>query len=218
MIDPGHGGTNRGAFGAAANVSEKHLALSIARLTMRRLRQLSPAIRVRLTRYQDIYVTLNQRVRRANEAGATLFVSIHLNASPTHARQGFETFVLSREASNQEAQRLAQVESEARGQHSPRQSAVAGILADLRFRAAQRRSLELAKAIEAALMIARRDAPNRGVKQAPFDVLMGLRMPAVLVEVGFIDHPEEGPELSRRRTQIAVADALAQGIAAFLKR
>jgi N-acetylmuramoyl-L-alanine amidase len=211
VLDPGHGGTNFGALGPETQVYEKRLTLALARRTASYLRQWIPAATIVLTRSKDEYLTLEQRVRRANAAHGELFVSLHLNASENRDRQGFETFLLSREASAQEAARLA-----AEG-GTPSRPALQAILRDLRQSATHGEAARLAQALQSALERVRGPARSRGVRQAPFDVLMGLRMPGVLVEAGFIDHPVEGRDLVRRAVQEQLAAAIASGIVAYLE-
>jgi N-acetylmuramoyl-L-alanine amidase len=217
VLDPGHGGTNYGAQNPESQVYEKRLTLILAQRTASYLQQWVPQMRVVLTRTRDEYLTLEQRVRRANAAGGDLFVSLHLNATEHRGRQGFETFLLSREASDQEAARLAARENRG-AQRKGRAAVVQAILADLRQSAAHGESAELARNLQRALARARGAARDRGVRQAPFDVLMGLSMPAALVEAGFIDHPVEGTELAQVWAQEQIAIALAAGIVAQLRR
>lgn len=218
VIDPGHGGTNRGALGPASGRCEKQLTLLLARQAASELTRIKRGVRVRLTRRRDRYLTLAQRVELANRWGATLFVSLHLNASRSRSQSGFETYVLSPAASDREAARLAHAENGGATANRPGapKGDIAAILGDLQQRAAHPRSLRLAQALQRALASARPSAENRGVRQAPFDVLLGLRMPAALVEAGFIDHPLEGLELVKPAVQARIAQAIAQGIATFL--
>lgn len=216
VLDPGHGGTNTGAFGRPANTHEKRLTLTIAKRTAKVLHRLRPDLAVALTRRRDRYLTLQQRVRRANQVKAAVFVSIHLNASASRSQRGFETFVLSRRASDLEARRLAMRENSNGRTSTPVANDVAGILTDLRQRATHRVSARLALGIQRQLARVRGKAHDRGLRQAPFDVLMGLTMPAALVEVGFIDHPIEGRQMIRDKVQGDIADALARGIIEFL--
>jgi len=215
VIDPGHGGTNTGARGPASNVYEKRLTLKLAKLVAKRLRALRADVDVALTRKVDRYLTLQQRVRMANELDAALFVSLHFNASKSRSQRGFETFVLSSQASDQEAKRIAMRES-AYSAKKKAHNAIASILADLKQRTSHRVSARLGLAIQHRLQLARGKGNNRGLRQAPFDVLMGLTMPGALVEVGFIDHPVEGKEVIRDATQAQLADAVAQGIIDYL--
>jgi N-acetylmuramoyl-L-alanine amidase len=227
MLDPGHGGTNLGARGPEINRYEKALTLAIARQTADELRKRLPGARVMLTRTRDRYLTLSQRVRLANRVRATLFVSIHLNASDSRTQHGFETYFLNREASDHEAERLASRENmEPSRSHTVRAAGggagdadlvLGAILSDLRQTAAHTASAALAKRVQKELARALGEAENRGVRQAAFDVLKGLRMPGVLVEVGFIDHPVEGPLMNTAGVQRRVARALAAAIAGHLE-
>ena len=215
ILDPGHGGTNTGAYGPEAAITEKRLTLELCQRVAARLRWLVPGARVQLTRTRDEYLTLAERVRRANAQQGRLFISVHANASDTRSRSGFESFILSRDASDLEAARLALFEntSAASGAVASRGSALRTILAELQQSATQVASLRLARAVQRRLVEVRGAERNRGVRQAAFDVLMGLRMPAVLVEVGYLDHPAEGPELR----QVAVQERIASAIAAAVR-
>jgi N-acetylmuramoyl-L-alanine amidase len=218
VLDPGHGGSNNGAFGQPSGLYEKQLTLVLAQLVKKKLLATMPKSRVRLTRQRDRYLTLSQRVELANRWRATLFVSIHLNASESHTQSGFETYILGPAAADKEAMRLAAFENRTQ-RASPKHthqankpSGVSTILADLRQRALHLKSLTFAKHVQAALAAAFPKRSNRGVRHGPFDVLMGLKMPGILVEGGFIDHIEEGKTLARKSTQHRLAAALARGI------
>lgn len=218
MLDPGHGGTNRGAPGASKGVHEKKVTLAISRQVAIALKKMRPRWRVLFTRKDDRYLTLDQRVRKANKAGAHLFISVHLNASPAHSQRGFESYILSREASDQEAERVAAKENQAEVQPSGAPTAVVGqILSDLRQTAAHAGSLRLAKLLQKALVKVRGEALDRGVRQAPFDVLLGLTMPGVLLEAGFIDHPEEGLQLTTVEVQRRMGKAVAAALVAYVE-
>lgn len=229
MLDAGHGGTNEGARGPAGRAVEKRLTLELARRVQSYLGQWLPEVRIALTRRTDEYLTLDQRKRRANAAGAALFISFHTNASESHGQRGYETFILSRQASDDEAASLASRENlqqdlsgapsdpgKGGGPDEASRRNVAGILADLRQTAAHAGSLRLARALQRAMRHVRGAEHDRGVRQASFDVLMGLKMPAALVEVGFIDHSLEGPELLRPEVQELLAASLAGAVAEFL--
>ncbi|MBI4511939.1 MAG: N-acetylmuramoyl-L-alanine amidase [Deltaproteobacteria bacterium] len=211
VLDPGHGGTNTGAAGVVEGLYEKRFTLALSRAVAERLRR-EPDVRVVLTREDDRYVTLRERVRRANQIKADVLVSIHANASPSRSQRGFETYVLSPEALEVDARALRSEDGPPRPEVPPR---VASILDDIERGTAQGLSVRLAERIQARLARVRGDAGNRGVKQGSMDVLMGPTMPAVLVEVGFIDHPLEGAELLKRETRTAIADALAAAVLDF---
>lgn len=216
VLDPGHGGSNTGAFGPTLQRYEKHLTLLVVKATAARLRRLLPAARILLTRYDDRYVTLHARAQRANAAKADVFVSVHFNASQSHQLSGFETYVLSRDASDREAQRVARSEEASPGRRGATDPAPSRIIAELSQHGARVHAVRLANTIQRALARARPKAKNRRVRRAPFDVLMGLHMAGVLVELGYIDHPQESRELNRPDTQAAMADALATAIVEHL--
>ena len=211
VLDPGHGGTNTGAPGVGSGIYEKSETLALARGVRQRLAALG--VEVVLTRTDDTYVSLRNRVRHANELDADLFVSIHANATDAHAQRGFETYVLSPEALDIDGRALRDDEG------TPRRdvdAATAALLDDVERGASQPLAASFAADIQSRLSEARGARWDRGVRQASMHVLLGATMPAVLVEVGFIDHPIEGLELMQASVQSAICDALADAIAAAL--
>jgi N-acetylmuramoyl-L-alanine amidase len=205
VIDPGHGGTNAGAKGPGLH--EKQVTLAIATRVAARLAKAN--IGVELTRTDDRTMTLRQRVAAANARKADLFVSIHANASPTRTQRGFETFVLSARGVDVDGRALRTDTPEARPGVDPE---IALVLDDVERGAGQWESADLAARMQRALEERRGKDGNRGVRQDAHHVLLGATMPAVLVEVGFLDHPIEGAELARPETQDQLAAAIAQAI------
>ncbi len=204
-IDPGHGGSNRGAKGAT--LQEKQLTLVIANLVAERLR--AREITVVLTRTDDRTLTLRQRVAMADRLPADLFVSIHANASPTRTQRGFETFVLTPRGVDVDGRALRSNVTTPRAGVDPD---IALVLDDVERGASQWEAADLAVRIQRALHDRRGDEGDRGVRQDAHHVLLGATMPAVLVEVGFIDHPIEGRELAKPAVQAQIADAIAEAI------
>jgi N-acetylmuramoyl-L-alanine amidase len=217
VIDPGHGGEKDGAVSVEGK-REKDIALEIARLLKRRLEK--QGARVILTRTADQSVELARRAALANAEKADLFVSIHLNSAPgpgASRARGVETYFLSADATDASATAVAARENADRLAGEPEvdpADVVGGILADLEDTENLAASSRLAQAIHGAVVRGTR-APDRGVKQAPFYVLAGARMAAVLVELGFVSHPEEGRELGKAARQDALARAIADGVAAW---
>lgn len=203
VLDPGHGGSNLGAMGVNEGAYEKRMTLALARIIKDEILRRAPTAIVQLTREDDRLVTLSQRAQLANTADAAAFVSLHYNASHDRAQRGFETYVHGDGI-------LAEPCGES--------GAVGGILADLRRQATAAESAHLAATVQRHLATALGPHRDRGIKRAPFDVLYEARVPAVLVEVGFIDHPEEGPRMADPEVQRAVARALAQAILEFAGR
>lgn len=212
VLDPGHGGSNDGAPGVDG-VHEKELTLVLALEVERRL--VDAGVAVELTRRSDEYLTLRQRMRMANRIGAALFVSIHANATPQHAQRGYETFVLSPRAVDVDGPALRVEDGPARPGVD---RDVARLLDDVERGAAQNAAADLAARMQRELRAVRGAAGDRGVRQDAHHVLLGATMPAVLVEVGFIDHPIEGRELLDAPVQDQLADAMAAAIAGQLGR
>ena len=212
-IDPGHGGDNLGCTSADGHAHEKDVTLRLARALEAKLKTRLPHARVVLTRQGDEALTLAERVAIANDARADLFLSLHANASPARTQTGFESYVLDARATGREAARTAQRENEGGGADGTAKDA-AGFLAELSILANRERAARFAQAIQRAQAERFSTRTDRGIKQAPFDVLMGARMPAVLFEAGFLDHPEEGALMLDDDARDRIADGLAEAIVA----
>lgn len=218
VLDPGHGGDRDGAI-APSGDKEKDVVLELSRRIAQKLKK--AGAKVVFTRTGDLSVPLPNRAAIATAIRADLFVSVHLNSMPTaelrRHTQGIETYFLSADASDGHASAVAARENADRLAGEPEadpDDPVAGILSDLEDAASLQQSSRLAYAVHEQL-VEKLGAEDRGVKQAPFYVLAGARMPAVLLEVGFISHDEEGRRLRTREYQERVADAVTEGIRLF---
>jgi len=212
-VDPGHGGVDHGTRSSAGTL-EKDLSLSVSLLLARELRE--RGFRVVMTREQDEFLELTRRTELANAAGAELFVSVHANFSPTRAARGPETYFLSLAASDDEARRVALAENdvfENAAAVDDGGDVVGQVLGDLIRTDHLRASSELAARLQHAA--AGLGVPGRGVKQAPFVVLMGANMPAALLEIGFLSNPQDAERLASRAYRLRLARALADAVAGF---
>ncbi len=213
VIDPGHGGEDWGAKGPGG-LKEKDLTLNIAKKVKGILSRTTKA-KIYLTRSTDKFIPLEDRTKIANDLKADLFVSIHANASKRRAANGIETYFLSPEASDDEAQKTAEMENSSGGGSGNTKGSdnedISAILFDLNQSEAHRRSQDAAEIINSAIVKAT-NGEDRGVKQAPFIVLDGATMPAVLIEIGFISNPKEENELSKSIIQQTIAYAIAKGV------
>lgn len=217
VLDAGHGGEDEGAVGPSG-LREKDLVLEVTRRLARRL--VERGLHVVLTRRDDRFLSLEQRTAVANDARADLFLSIHANASTSKTPRGIETYFASLESSDEEARRVAERENTALGATAPSADSsdpLAAILGDLIETEHLQASSEFAKLAEDGLSAAAGDR-SRGVKQAPFVVLMGVRMPSTLVEIGFVTHPGEEGQLRKSNRKDAIADALARAVVEFGRR
>jgi N-acetylmuramoyl-L-alanine amidase len=208
MLDPGHGGEDEGARGHGG-LLEKSVTLDLAKLLAKQLR--AAGMEARLTRSDDSYVPLWDRAQ-----GADLFISLHLNAAPTRQARGSEVYFLSMGAGDRMAAELAAVENAGTrsGQDQDPDRVVADILNDMSQKAFLQDSERLAVAIQAQLNQLQ-GIQQRGVKQAPFVVLRGAAMPAVLVETAFISNPREEAKLGDLQFRTRVAQAIARGVRRF---
>jgi len=214
VLDPGHGGKDPGAIWRG--LREKDLVLDIARRTAKKLRKLLHC-QVLLTRNRDVFLPLEDRTAFANTHDADLFVSIHINASPSHRLNGVETYFLNL-ASDEESLRVAAREN-ATTQRSISDLQV--ILNDLMLNSKINESNRLARSVQRNLVKTLRrtyKVRNLKVKQAPFYVLIGARMPAILVETGFITNPTEHRRLASPRYRQQLAEGIARGIADYVKK
>jgi N-acetylmuramoyl-L-alanine amidase len=211
VIDPGHGGKEVGAIGPAG-LQEKDITLAIARRLAGVLERRLNA-RVVLTRTGDELITLDDRTSIANQYKADLFVSIHLNASVVRDARGTETYFLSLDASDELARKAADREN-ASAVNTPSTGGVSDlrmILWDLAQQEYLKESSRLAELIQDEMNVLA-GIQSRGVKQAPFKVLVGATMPAALVEVGFVSNPEEEAKLGSEEFQARIAETLASAI------
>jgi N-acetylmuramoyl-L-alanine amidase len=218
MVDVGHGGHDLGAV-AQEGIVEKEVCLRIAtevRSRLERIARLSDfPIEVKLSRDSDYFIGLKDRTKEANDWGADLFISVHANSSPAPRARGFEVYFLANDATDAEAQRVAKQENTDATQRVA--SGVLSILSDLKTNSHILESSRFAESVYTAL--AEKLRPNgKGVRQAPFAVLSGTAMPALLIEVGYLTHPEEAAALSRKSYQHRVAASIAEGVLDYALR
>lgn len=216
VIDPGHGGEDSGAVGQGG-AEEKNITLSVALRLAERLRQ-RLGCEVLLTRTDDRFVPLFERTAFANRNNADIFISIHANAAVSRDANGVETFFMSFDATDDDAMRVAAFENNAMkfdtGVYGEETGDLKEILLDLTKTESHHESSRLAEVMQASILKAT-GKEDRGVKQAPFVVLTGALMPAVLVEIGFISNPDEEKRLSSKKEQVRIADSIMEGVVTF---
>lgn len=213
VLDPGHGGKDPGATGIGG-VTEKDLVLAIAKKLARKLKA-EMGVQVVLTRTDDSYVPLEDRSAKANSEDADLFISLHMNASPNADARGIETYYLDN-TTDEAAIRLAERENRTSRRNI---SDLQFILSDMTQNMKLEDSITLAHRLQGALVGGMAgvmaDVKDLGVKKALFHVLVGARMPSVLVEMFFITNRVEGRAMSRESYQDAMVNALYEGIQRF---
>ncbi|MDP9034956.1 MAG: N-acetylmuramoyl-L-alanine amidase [Myxococcota bacterium] len=212
VLDPGHGGKDGGAIGSSG-VQEKEVTLDIA---LRAAPILSAhGVDVALTRSDDRFVSLEERTARANAFGADLFVSIHCNASEIRSRRGVETYVLDT-TRDEIAVRIAARENAT----TPGASAeVASILGGMRMADEAQRSTRFARLLQRAAIATLRmqfgDAFDGGVHPAGFYVLIGARMPSILLETSYLSNPGDEARLGSAAYRQLLADSIANAVKAY---
>ena len=219
-IDPGHGGEDPGAVGAAGSF-EKHVTLSVGRRLKAKF-DAQPNMRAMLTRDADYFVPLQQRVSKARRVQADLFVSIHADAFISPSARGSSVFVLSEKGASSTAARwLAQKENAADligGVNlGVKDSHLARTLLDLSQTAAINDSLKVGKAVLGELGGINRLHKGE-VEQASFAVLKAPDIPSILVETAFISNPEEEARLNDEAYQERMAEAILKGIRRYFAR
>ncbi len=211
MLDPGHGGRDPGAIGPTG-LTEKDVVLSLGRMVRDRMRP-DESFEVMMTRDTDVFIPLEERTAMANEARADLFVSLHVNASPNRKAEGISTYVLSRASSDRHSLELAAREN---GVPVAKLTAVKFIIDDLSTYGRKKESLRLAKTVNDAIVKNVNGRFGRvsdlGLKQAPFYVLVGARMTAVLVEASFITNRREESRLYDPEYLSTIADSVVEAI------
>jgi len=213
VLDPGHGGKDPGAIGAGG-IAEKDLVLAIAKKVAVKLKK-EMGIDVVLTRKDDRYIPLEDRTAVANAQDADLFISLHMNASPNLEARGIETYYLDNTTDEASIRLAARENSTSRKNVSDLQF----ILSDMMQNMKLEDSVSLAHRLQSALVsgMSRKltDVRDLGVKKALFYVLVGARMPSVLVEMFFITNKVEGHAMSQESYQDAMVDALVEGVAKY---
>ncbi|MFZ5442204.1 MAG: N-acetylmuramoyl-L-alanine amidase [Myxococcota bacterium] len=214
VVDAGHGGHDTGAIGPKGT-REKDVSLAIAKKLAARLE--AAGLEVVLTRDDDTFVKLEDRTRIANRQKGDLFISVHCNAAPSKTLRGIETYTLNT-SSNRYSIRLAARENATteRGVGD-----LQYILADLATKANTGESAHLADRVQRSLIRnlsgSYKNVKDLGTKEALFFVLLGAKMPAILVETSFLSNPEEEERLADDEYQQKVADSIAEAVDGFLE-
>lgn len=214
VLDPGHGGDDVGALSQNKKLREKDIALSVSKKTASLLKE--RGYKVLLTRSNDRFIKLRSRTSFANDKGAHLFISIHANAAPNKEKakiiNGIETYFLSPSRSER-SMNAANLENKA----DTDEMNYFTKLSFLNFLNREKiiASNKLAIDIQAGLLKSVRASykvSDGGVREAPFWVLVGALMPAVLIEIGYISHPEESQKIANSKYQDHIAKGIADGV------
>jgi N-acetylmuramoyl-L-alanine amidase len=211
-LDPGHGGEDGGAVNALGLV-EKDLTLDIAR----RLRPLleQHAFEVLMTRQGDETVSLAQRAARANAGGADLFLSIHANWFQTAVARGPETYYLGQTNDSRTLQLVALENRPSGYSLGEYRQLLEHVYLDVRRSQSHLLARTIQRELDRLQRVGQASQASRGVKMAPFLVLVGTHMPAILTEIAYLSNQEEAQLLATPEYRQRIAQALWQGIRAY---
>lgn len=214
VIDPGHGGKDPGAVGKNG-LQEKDITLKLGRMLREKLMNEAGA-KIIMTRETDVFIPLEERTAIANSQDADLFVSLHINASPKRTATGVETYILSI-SNNEEAKRVAAREN---ATSTRSVSDLEFILNDLIKTAKTNDSARLATVVQDNLVSQLREKykniKSNGVKGAPFYVLVGTKMPSILIEASFISNPEEEERLKDEEYLKEIIEGISSGLLKYI--
>ena len=216
VIDPGHGGRDYGAPGYLRGVHEKNVVLKLARRLAKKIRK-ELGCEVIMTRNGDRNLTLEERTAIANTKNADLFISIHTNAARDKRAYGIETFFLNLATDNDAILVAARENATSTKNISDLETILSDLMQNAKINESSRLAVHVQKSMHRHLKKNYSRIRNKGVKQAPFYVLLGAQMPAILIETSFISNPRECKRLNNTGYQDQMSEAIVKGIKEYIK-
>ncbi|MBW2602923.1 MAG: N-acetylmuramoyl-L-alanine amidase [Deltaproteobacteria bacterium] len=216
VIDPGHGGRDYGAPGYLKGVHEKNVALKLARRLAKKIRK-ELGCEVIMTRNSDRSLTLEERTAIANTKNADLFISIHTNAARDRRAYGIETFFLNLATDNDAILVAARENATSTKNISDLETILSDLMQNSKINESSRLAVHVQKSMHRHLKKHYSKIKSKGVKQAPFYVLLGAQMPAILIETSFISNPRECKRLNNAAYQDRMSEAVVRGIREYIK-
>jgi N-acetylmuramoyl-L-alanine amidase len=216
VIDAGHGGHDTGTIGPTG-LMEKDLCLDVALRLGKIIEQKLPGADVVYTRSDDTFVPLEERTNIANQAKADLFLSIHANSSRDHAARGIETYYLNLKGSAEAMEVAARENATAQGGVHELQDLVMKIARTEKIDESKELAEDVQDSLSKRIQKASKPVKNRGVRKAPFVVLIGADMPSILTEISFLSNPADEQLLKKPENRQRVAEGLYQGVASYLE-
>jgi N-acetylmuramoyl-L-alanine amidase len=216
VIDAGHGGHDTGTIGPTG-MMEKDLCLDVALRLGKLIEQKLPGADVVFTRSDDTFVPLEDRTRIANEAKADLFVSIHANSSPDHGARGVETYYLNLKGSPDAMAVAARENAVAQESIHDLQDIVTKIARTEKIDESKEFAEDVQESLAKRIQKTAKPVRDRGVRKAPFVVLIGADMPSILTEISFLSNPADEKLLKRPEHRQQIAEGVFQGVASYLQ-
>jgi len=215
VIDPGHGGHDTGTIGPHG-LMEKDLCLDVALRLGRMIEQKLPGAEVIYTRQDDTFIPLEERTQIANQAKADLFISIHANSSPDRAARGVETYYLNFTTSPESMDVAARENAASQESLHDLQDLIKKIARNDKLEESKEFASDVQESLSHKLHAVSSAERDRGVKQAPFVVLIGADMPSILAEISFVSNPTDERMLKGTTERQRIASGLYTGIADYL--
>jgi N-acetylmuramoyl-L-alanine amidase len=216
VIDAGHGGHDTGTIGPTG-LMEKDLCLDVALRLGKIIQQRLPGADIVYTRSDDTFIPLEDRTRLANEAKADLFISIHANSSQDHAARGIETYYLNLKGSAEAMEVASRENAVSQDGIHDLEELVKKIARTDKIDESREFAEDIQDSLSKRIQKASKTVKNRGVRKAPFVVLIGADMPSILTEISFLSNPADEQLLKKPDYRQRVAEGLYQGVASYLK-
>ena len=216
VIDAGHGGRDTGTIGPSG-LMEKDLCLDVAMRLGKLVQERLPGTEVTYTRQDDTFVPLEQRTAMANEAKADLFLSVHANSSSDRKTTGIETYYLNFNASPQAMEVATRENATAQGSVHDLQELVTKIARNEKIEESRDLASDIQDSLSKNMQKDSHSERNRGVRKAPFVVLIGADMPSVLAEISFLSNPSDEQWLKKPENRQRIAEGLYRGIENYLQ-
>ena len=216
VIDAGHGGHDTGTIGPTG-LMEKDLCLDVALRLGKIIQQRLPGAEVVYTRSDDTFIPLEERTNIANQAKADLFISIHANSSHDQAARGIETYYLNLKGTPEAMEVAARENATAQEGVHDLQDLVKRIAQTEKIEESREFATDVQDSLAKRIQKASRPVKNRGVRKAPFVVLIGADMPSILTEISFLSNPADEQLLKKPEQRQKVAEGLYQGMVSYLQ-
>ena len=216
MIDAGHGGHDTGTIGPTG-LLEKDLCLDVALRLGNIIEQRLPGANVVYTRSDDVFIPLERRTEIANEAKADLFISIHANSSRNRSARGVETYYLNLKGSPEAMDVAARENATASGGIHDLEDMVKKIAQTEKIDESREFAADVQETLARKVQKSSRKEKDRGVRKAPFVVLIGADMPSILTEISFVSNPSDEKLLKKPEYRQRIADGLFQGVSSYLQ-
>jgi N-acetylmuramoyl-L-alanine amidase len=215
VIDPGHGGKDPGCQ-IGDGIKEKDIVLKLAKALASKIRE-EMGCEVFLTRSTDVFLTLEQRTAIANMKKADLFISLHINAHQDSNIWGLETYFLNMATDETSMMVAARENATSQKNISDLQTILNELMMNTKINESSRLAHEVQKGMVTLTDNKYKMSKSLGVKQAPFYVLIGAEMPAILVESGFLTNPTERKRLLSNEYYVCIATGICKGIKDYVK-